>query len=499
MSSANHYTYKPELPKPFIDGGSKNSQPLQFSEEGSGNYSLGLEGTRDAPISQSNDPAYIPAILGNNGSDSNDFESRSGTGLRTDAAGTSAIEKLNLHPKLSTRKASPYLPARADINKPTRRSLEPQAPRWDFESNLLGYDSPLVDPHRPKTDPSVSSFLEYSDESLALLSGLRLRRAIDNLNQNVTTAERHAAMDNVEPDIPKNSQMNVHGPAIKQVYHMKKPMCLPAVLRPVSGDVKPNSKEMEGASSPESAGVNMMMEMEACISTIPNQISLEIPDDLQENDGKVEPTHDHWKPNNSTDHCLRCFGEFGGFFTPQRLRRHHCRFCGMLFCQNCLHNNRKMHMFEIDSPVADTLTSSSGDEHESDQVPINPSIAKKHPTSVLFDESADGVMLDSKARFVVPVFRNLPVEGASALEQKHKVCKVCKTCGNGYSMLLQLLNQRGGIKEDISTGYVFIENPYLNNLAEGGTIELTTSRKTAPERRALLVKNLPSDWTWSSF
>lgn len=507
MSSANHYTYKPELPKPFTDKGTKGRQTLQFSCEGAGQYNLDAQDLKDCQSTQTDESIFVSSEADkcDLSIESNDLQvgitsKNADEGPEKESIGSAAIENVHLRSDRSTTKITPYLPARADINKPTRRSLEPQVPRWDYHSNLLGYDSHIVEPLRPKTDSSVSNFLDYSDGSTAMLSGLKLRRAIDNLNQNVTTAERHAALNSVDIKMSSNPTVTNHGPSIKQVYHMKKPMCLPAVLRPVTSESIP-FKEFEGAGSPETSAANMMMEMESCINAIPKQVSLEIPDDLQEIDGKVEPTHEHWKPNNSTDHCLRCFGEFGGFFIPQRLRRHHCRFCGMLFCQNCLYNNRKMHIFEIDSPVADVLGSSSGDEHEMEQVQTNTSAnnSKLHLTSVLFDESADGVMLDSKARFVIPILRNLLIEGASALQQKHKVCKVCKTCGNGYSMVLQLINLRGGIKEDISAGYVFIENPYLNNQSEGETVEMTTSRKTAPERRTLLATNLTSDWTWSSF
>lgn len=497
MSLATHYTYEPELPQPFIDRRSDSTQSLLATGNGSGTSEKSNKSNNEAG-------KFFPTLeLGYPyDKDSRSCQSSSQESNMTDTLGLTQLNIQPPPPQISDSKtADTYLPATADLNKPTRRSLEPQAPRWKLDSNILGDYAPLVNPcdMRPHTEPS-----DTSDETATLLVQLKLQRAIENLDNNVTSDERYAALDRSDSDLALHLHKDIRGPAIKQVYHMKKPMCLPAVLRPVSTETGSSSNCPDAFGTPKAANSNSsMVDVDSPISAIPQNISMGLPDEQQLEDLKAEPTHEHWKPNNSTDHCLRCFGEFGGFFTPQRLRRHHCRFCGMLFCQHCLYNNREMHMFEISSPNIEQKKFASSDDSfdtssSKDDSPAHTTTGS-HTTSVLFDENADGIMLDSKARFVVPVFRNLPAEGMSELQQKNKVCKVCKGCGSGYLSLMQLINLRGGIKDDISTGYVFIENPYLRSLKEKDSENTSPTKRTAAERRSLLANNLPSDWTWSSF
>lgn len=500
MSLATHYTYEPELPQPFTDRRSDSTQSFQATAHGSEKSEKSNKSTSEAD-------KYFPAITVGISYENKENESVPSSSQESNMTDTLGLTQLNIQPpppQISDSKLTEtYLPATADLNKPTRRSLEPQAPRWGSENNILGDYAPLVNPcdSRPHTEPS-----ELSDGTTTLLVQLKLHRAIENLSNNVTTAERYAALGRSDSDLALHLHKDIRGPAIKQVYHMKKPMCLPAVLRPVStetGDLS-SSKGSDTLGTPKASKSNSsMVEMDSPISAIPQHLSMGLPDEQLSVDLKVEPTHEHWKPNNTTDHCLNCFGEFGGFFNPQRLRRHHCRFCGMLFCQNCLYNNREMHMFEITSPTLDQKKFPSNSDSYKDQASkdsaLTGSSIVSHPTSVLFDENADGIMLDSKARFVIPVFRNLPPDGMSDLQQKNKVCKVCKGCGSGYLSLMQLINLRGGIKDDISTGYVFIENPYLKSSKESGSENTSPTKRTAAERRSLLANNLPSDWTWSSF
>lgn len=508
MSVANHYTYKPELPRPFTDRRSESDQSLQFpGDESAISDSSKLE--QVLPTASN-----VPVRLDSTQNDEGSLEKKLSRHQINEARTSSALETLVLadvpiNPHgLSPKKSDTYLPATADLNRPTRRLLEPQPPRWGVDSGILGDYAPLVNPQdiaqKINNDTSDHFGSDSSDASAGLLVQLKLRRAIDNLNNNVTTAERYDRSDRSDLDLAAHLNNDSRGPAIKQVYHMKKPMCLPAVLRPLSSEsMTCGMKRVEPQNSPGSSGTKTtVVEMDSHNSTIPQQVSMEIPDDAAVSDQKVEPTHEHWKPNNSTDHCLSCFGEFGGFFLPQRLRRHHCRFCGLLYCQNCLYNNRELHMFEITSPISEQPTTNNSEiETEEDHLISNSGLSSStgltQTTAVLFDENAGGVMLDCKARFVIPVFRNLPPEGVSRMQQKHKVCKVCKTCGSGYLKLMQVLNQPGGIKDDINSGYVFIENPYLNNPSELDSRDSVATKASMPERRVLLAKT--PDWTWSSF
>ncbi|MDP2438631.1 MAG: FYVE zinc finger domain-containing protein [archaeon] len=44
----------------------------------------------------------------------------------------------------------------------------------------------------------------------------------------------------------------------------------------------------------------------------------------------IDPGHPHWVTDDSSDVCYKCKEEFSLIN-----RRHHCRFCGQLFCGNC--------------------------------------------------------------------------------------------------------------------------------------------------------------------
>jgi hypothetical protein len=114
------------------------------------------------------------------------------------------------------------------------------------------------------------------------------------------------------------------------------------------------------------------------------------------------PTTQHWKPNNFTNHCMRCSVQFTSslinFINNNIISKHHCRFCGGIFCQNCL---------------SDT----------------------------------EDVILDSQGRFVV----NLEQETES-----NKPIKVCLKCIYMYHYLQQELMKLS------ASGWFFIENPNIN-------------------------------------
>lgn len=152
-------------------------------------------------------------------------------------------------------------------------------------------------------------------------------------------------------------------------------------------------------------------------------------------------------------------------------------------------------MFEISSPVVETPLAGSNSGAESPSTSQGSTTSATHQASVLFAENVDGVTLDAKARFVVPVFRSLPSDGVCALQRKHKVSKVCKTCGSGYPALMQFSNLRSDISENITTVYVFMENPSLNSSSDSESIQLSLTRTAATKRRLLVEKFIPADWT----
>lgn len=413
MSAATHYTYKPELPRPFTD---QISQTSTLSS---------------AELSET-DPPLARRVL-------------------TETAATTVQ---------STR----YTPATADLSVPTRRNSAPPKSAGLVASALLTYAMPNLDYGTP--------------ESPILQEQQKLLRALDNLNNNTTTAEReaHDAPDERGRPARNRGHMN-HGPGLQQVYELKKPLCTPAVLRPP-----------EEAVAPESEPLTPILQM--------HEYPFQLPVAEESEAAPVEPTHEHWKPNNSTDHCMKCFDIFGTFFSPQRKRRHHCRFCGLLFCLSCMYKNREVYYFAAPEEKQAPRTNSGSSTASGFSVMLNVSAASN-------DDYVSGVMMDARARLVIPIFHNLNGVSVLELHLRFKFCKMCKMCGQNYLRLVGALNlqvMRAG--DDISTPYVFIENPYLTAYAAGSLLGLhanvSRSEMPAPERRSSIV-NVPSDWTWSSF
>lgn len=261
-----------------------------------------------------------------------------------------------------------------------------------------------------------------ADES-SNASTTNLVDAINNLNDNLTTFERD----------PTNNTTNF----IKPVYRYKRPLSIPAVLR--APELAPNS-------SSSSFNINqVLLKLDLPINeTFPSEIQSD----------PNEPTHNHWKPNNFTQCCMKCFKGFGNFFN---MRRHHCRFCGFLICSSCLFDKT----FQ-----GENLKLSS---------------------------NAQLVYLDSEARFVVPIFKNLSHSNIDVanLNKAFKSCKICKTCGDYYlNVLFHLNNWSAPTSNSISSNlpFVIVDNPFLNKKNEN--IELREPSSYTPKL---------NEWTWSSF
>lgn len=491
MSVANHYTYKPESPQPFTD-------------------------RKSLTLSRSTSHELVLMLA---------QQKTESTEVENDTAATSAEQ------------TSQYLPATADINQPTRRNLEPLKPRLGLISSaILTYannnyfeqlnrrklrteslgngvrpttsgsksQTSLRDHSEDNTDLLINKDLDMCSEYLdttVLLEKLKLMRALDNLNTNTTTTER---MESMKDDVQvggriRSPTMNAKGPGVQQVYNLKKPLCTPAVLRPMS---KQGDEEMDDVDySLGLEALSLLTQMPSCPFQVPDP-----GDELWQQ----EPTHEHWQPNNSTDHCMKCFGVFGSFFNPQKKRRHHCRFCGVLFCHDCLYKTKEMHYFEVAAPDEYPLSQSNGDRALSiSRRAYSGSSNASSTTSALslLEDTVTGVMMDSQARLVVPLFRNMAKEGASVLtlRERFKQCKVCRNCGHNYQKFVLVMNQRPRDADTLSALYVFVENPYMGSPMAGQAALTTSLSRTdqhpqVQERRASsLTSNVPSDWTWSSF
>lgn len=430
-----------------------------------------------------------------------------------------------------------YTPANFDLSQPTRRfSIPYEVASGAPDTTILSYttDNYIYERNRSVSSSNSNSSTKSNtntnlkDLNLDMLlvasavEGLQqanLTKALDNLSSNVTSQERNDVLiTNCIKHRPQTSAghlSEVEGTVLQQVYRLKKPLCTPAVLRPQ------NVSSISTALSPYLAG---------SAETSPRKMSYSISIDCDatssphcESRQPSEPTHTHWKPNSYTSSCMKCFEVFGNFFSPQRRRRHHCRFCGQIFCFKCLWQKRNAD-HGIDSNIIVSVK----------------------------DGGLDGTtLLDTKARFVIPIYANLQTSSnVQTLTDLFRNCKVCKDCGHNYYMLVTNINANltrflteNNIK-NFKLPCIFIENSYANttnplhqtdhhdikqdvakdesdsnNANSTHTVYTTT---TAPNRakssatdasindnstdasitdplRKSSVASVPSDWTWSSF
>lgn len=179
-----------------------------------------------------------------------------------------------------------------------------------------------------------------------------------------------------------------------------------------------------------------------------------------------EPTHRHWQPNlRANNHCMRCLRSFRNalvsricsWFDASRLAaggKHHCRFCGVIVCRDCL---------------AQSEESQPG--------------------------SHGAIVLDQNARFVVPMHTR-ELENPLSNPHNFRLFKVCKHCSQMYNHVLNVLNEQAAARApDATTGsFVFIENPHLSTDALDAASR-HVSPACAPQKRLSVIE----DWTWSSF
>lgn len=395
----------------------------------------------------------------------------------------------------------PYTPATFDLNAKIRHNLLPLR----HNSSLLLLDAYFpglsLPPVSQKSNSGESARLSRSQTSelTVHLSQLKIQRALLNLNENTTSAERTAPCELATKQRSNGHLVDVIGPSLQHVYSLKKPLCTPAVLRPAQEPELSGHVEYD-TSSPECEMKEYPFKMPAH-----DEPSLET---------LIEPTREHWKPNHSTDHCTKCFDVFGNFFSPQRKRRHHCRFCGFLYCGDCLFKNAQLlsrSSTSINSPSKRSGSSSSNSSGLSVLSSISASLSSS--------ENASGVMMDAKARLVVPIFANLSQDPISfeSMRQRFKSCKICKSCGHNYLRLVQALNLRvERAPEEVTVPYAFIENPFFDfsskdEAVSGGTLDSSLSSisdinpthfgpcPSRDRRRSSTGNNVPLDWTWSSF
>lgn len=393
-----------------------------------------------------------------------------------------------------------YLPANFDLSQPMRRFSAPSDEVNDLlENTILSYttNNYIYERNRSVSGSNYNS-KEHSRSNTAVnLKSLNqeafpseqgqhenLLKALNNLSSNITTQERQNCQKSPRtkhrPKVMSSGHLSgVKGTDLQQVYQLKKPLCIPAVLRPQNCD-SPTSSTSSRVSSSLDASPKKLVYSIPCSDANSSSSTVTLHD-------PVEPTHLHWKPNNSTSTCLKCFEMFGNFFTPYRRRRHHCRFCGLIFCFDCLWRGNNA------TPEADPTT----------------------PTAAIGSLLNLGVPLDAKARLVIPISENNKNKSLT-LDQLFKYSKVCKDCGDYYESLIYNLNtnlveflDKNNVK-DFKFPFIFIENTFLKNpenkVRDTGAAVVDSAPSSSDIHNNIMdanrkssVASIPSDWTWSSF
>lgn len=376
-----------------------------------------------------------------------------------------------------------YLPAEFDLSQPTRRSSTPEGLENNSSPSLYNYfnnsylgrrDNSIIS--EPSSSSRTNSSEEGSDKSNLML-------AMRNLNNNLTSQERKDMLHllkrrskNRPNFLPETSLTTNGGTELQQLYLLKKPLCLPAVLRRSNESTSPltavSTSSLTSEPSPPkfNYSVNTSPTGSSDNANSPQRASFKAVSSLFT---PKEPTRCHWKPDNYTTHCMKCFVLFGNFFSPLRTRRHHCRFCGDIFCSNCL--------WMCNDELVNLASKVKNQRH---------------------------VYLDELARFVIPLLANMFDMLFSSMDSFFKSCKVCKDCGKSYWYLFNSFNYnlekflKDNNLSELNVPFIFIESaPGVNeeSNASGQRTFTTSPLDPVPESNRSIGSSVPSDWTWSTF
>ncbi|RLV90232.1 hypothetical protein JA1_004705 [Spathaspora sp. JA1] len=336
-----------------------------------------------------------------------------------------------------------YKPATFDLTKPLRRLSMPSKPE-----------------HPVGNDDSVDGLLleQYTTNNYIYerkMNQDRLREIINDKSSSPTPKESRLRNQSSIPKLKEFCPKSLH-----QVYELKKPLLTPAVLRPFY-----TNDESSQAQDQLVVSQSQIEVVAHPIKTVYTIIAPELPVELD-----IEPIHSHWKLNGITKSCMSCFKPFGrmllSLIYDAANKRHHCRFCGLIFCIDCLvQDNEPVYSHQV-------------------------------------------TLLDSQAQFVIPIFKNLN----QIPSQEYKCFKVCKKCNSEYNFLVEDINKslEGGEWKYLSTSardelkklpFVCVENPYVG-MTKTTRFRVNTDTSDREERFGRKISGIgdvPNDWTWSSF
>lgn len=427
---------------------------------------------------------------------------------------------------------SEYKPANFDLSQPTRRHSTPNGTNSlideiklleDFTHNNCIYEN------KYDRDANTLSCIHVPQVPGKNNTRLKNRLSFPKLHDKVS-----------------NQKLN-------QVYQWKKPLMMPAVLRAEPQQQpqqqphqSPTLKDSESAFLTKStAPVSSPPIMLTGKASLPKQQSIQPPPknsnlntsvytifttDLQDLNIVKEPTHQHWQPNNAVNACMACLRPFHSPLVTMIydvLKRHHCRFCGLIFCKLCLDFGNGVGESTIGSPSCTPTSSTSK------------SISSSISTSMIAIATNPQVnanpiltpLIDKNANFVIPVNTNRKSSNITSLAHNRKTCHKCTTLYktlfteiNKPANIANLLNMNDAELNNTESPVVVIENPYRQDarmIDYDTTTSLNFKRLSicSPKRRGIrdscvgvgqnechegerrmsVIGEVPTDWTWSSF
>ncbi len=248
---------------------------------------------------------------------------------------------------------------------------------------------------------------------------------------------------------------------LKQINNQRRPMYTPAVLRSTTTltdlDVSPPdgiSRLPERPRMRSTSSASSITSLNS-ISSYWNYIRGAGGWGSSQSDREIDfgPTRRHWKPNSSRYSCYNC-GRLLNYLTSVR-RKHHCRYCGEIFCSDCLRN-----YIYLDRDAHFAVFGSGNDQNEAGRDGSN------HNEEA---EEGEGKKDSNNSH------------SEAKKDNKKYLCKVCASCAQKYENFVKEHSTRD------------------HNLGSAGD-ELSGRRGTG--RRETLKSNqsgVPIDWDWSSF
>ncbi|KAI5906707.1 hypothetical protein K4G61_g366 [Candida parapsilosis] len=404
-----------------------------------------------------------------------------------------------------------YTPAVFDINQPTRRYSTPnQIVSKNDETKLLEEFTRNNCIYEVKQD----QFFTHQICS-------------ENENSTSQCEERNCPRLKNQPSFPKVHHRKDSNQKLNQVYQMKKPMMTPAVLR-VEPQKQHHQVQLQSQQQQQALYVKQHRATSSTYTVFTiNEHNINISN---------EPTHKHWQSNSATDACMACLRPFHSPLVTMIYdvpRRHHCRFCGLVFCKSCLDigsGSDECSMSSSSSSFTPTSISFSSTTTASSITPVAKSERGSNPVMT--------PIIDKNANFVVPIASATAT--ASGIFSSAHTTKTCHKCTALYETLVieiskpaniaSLLNKVDTESTKIDSCVAVVENPYLND-AKLFDYEITThafkrlsirsvtkrgdARRSNggvevddlgaqpddddDERKMSVVGEMPTDWTWSSF